>query len=140
MSDTRWKVYKFGGSSLADASCFERVARILSERTEPRIGVVVSAMAGMTDDLFRLRARDDEQSDDLQRIGTRYSQVSSQLVAGDDLTRLLAEWDTDAAAITALLQTAEQGGASGQRNRDIIAGYGEIWSARLLAAHLAQRL
>lgn len=140
MSDTRWKIHKFGGSSLTDASCFERVARILSERPEPRIGVVVSAMAGTTDDLFRLRARDDQHSHDLQLIGARYSKVSSQLVAENDLNRLLAEWEADAAAIKTLLQTAEQGGATEQRSRDIIAGYGEIWSARLLAAHLAQRL
>ena len=52
----RWKIHKFGGSSLADADCFRRVAAILTDQTETSIGAVVSAMAGMTDKLLQLTA------------------------------------------------------------------------------------
>ncbi len=63
MADNRWKIHKFGGSSLADAECFRRVAGILLDCDEARLGVVVSAMGGMTDaliDLAILAERDDE--------------------------------------------------------------------------------
>ena len=52
MTDNRWKIHKFGGSSLADADCFRRVAGIILARDDARLGVVVSAMAGMTDALI----------------------------------------------------------------------------------------
>ena len=55
-------MHKFGGSSLADADCFRRVAGIILDNDESRLGVVVSAMGGMTDaliDLAVLAERDD---------------------------------------------------------------------------------
>ena len=54
MTDNRWKIHKFGGSSLADAACFRRVAGIILELPDTRLGVVVSAMGGMTDALINL--------------------------------------------------------------------------------------
>ncbi|MCH8308606.1 MAG: hypothetical protein IH930_10770, partial [Proteobacteria bacterium] len=53
MAQNRWKIHKFGGSSLADADGFRRVAAILTDQTEASIGAVVSAMAGMTDEPLR---------------------------------------------------------------------------------------
>jgi len=44
-----WKIHKFGGSSLADADCFRRVARLLLAYSDNRMGIVVSAMGGITD-------------------------------------------------------------------------------------------
>ena len=71
------KVHKFGGSSLADAACFRRVADILKARAGDRLVVVVSAMGGMTDKLLRLVAmaeRDDSGfTTELNEIGERYS-------------------------------------------------------------------
>ena len=56
MSGPVWKIHKFGGSSLADATCFERVAGIMLDIPDSRIGVVVSAMGGMTNALLALCA------------------------------------------------------------------------------------
>ncbi len=36
MAQKRWKIHKFGGSSLADADCFRRVAAILTDQPEAR--------------------------------------------------------------------------------------------------------
>jgi aspartokinase/homoserine dehydrogenase 1 len=95
----------------------------------------------MTDDLIRLPDSSGGSSDGLLAIGTRYSNVAASLVSGDELDRLLADWRADAEAIEALLRPASGHDATHeQRNRDIVAGYGEIWSARLLAAHLEERL
>ena len=54
MSGSRFKIHKFGGSSLADAECIARVGRIVGAMPDARIGVVVSAMGGMTDQLLGL--------------------------------------------------------------------------------------
>ncbi len=79
MSNNPWKIHKFGGSSLADADCFSRVAALLLDFADDRLAVVVSAMAGMTDALLSLTVLA-EQNDDgnaqLRRIGEHYSETA----------------------------------------------------------------
>ena len=49
-----WVVYKFGGSSVANAECFDRVATIVESQSNRRIAVVLSACKGVTDGLLKL--------------------------------------------------------------------------------------
>jgi aspartokinase/homoserine dehydrogenase 1 len=49
LPERRWKIHKFGGSSVADAACFRRVGEIIASQRDERLGVVVSAMRGVTD-------------------------------------------------------------------------------------------
>ena len=109
-----------------------------------KVGVVVSAMRGMTDNLLRLSLlaeRDDSgYGAELQEIGQRYSATAKDLVAGDGQVRLLEQWAQDAKDIEDILQAIAVVKSAPQRTRDIVAGYGEIWSARLLAAYLEQKL
>jgi aspartokinase/homoserine dehydrogenase 1 len=144
VSGKHWKIHKFGGSSLADASCFVRVGDIVAAMKDEQIGVVVSAMRGMTDTLIHLSLlaeRDDSSySAALQEIGQRYSTTAKDLLSGDRLVRLLEQWDQDAKDIEDILQAVAVVKSAPQRTRDIVAGYGEIWSARLLAAYLEQQL
>ena len=58
-----WVVHKFGGSSVADADCFKRVANILETLPPGRLGVVLSACRGVTDGLLGLVARAEAQDD-----------------------------------------------------------------------------
>ena len=51
MADSHWTVHKFGGSSVADAECFRRVAQIV-EAGGARQAVVLSACRGVTDALL----------------------------------------------------------------------------------------
>ena len=53
-ADNKWMVHKFGGTSVADATCFRRVAELIRSQPGPRQAVVVSAMGGMTNDLLAL--------------------------------------------------------------------------------------
>ena len=144
MSGTQFKIHKFGGSSLTDAGCIAGVGRIVAGMTDEKIGVVVSAMGGMTDQLLDLVAtaeRDDEGFvAALHDIGRRYSDTAAELVSADGLDSLLHLWSEDAEDIAENLTAIAVAKAAPQRARDIIAGYGEIWSARLLAAHLGQEL
>ena len=143
MAQIRWKIHKFGGSSLADADCFRRVAAILTDQTETSIGAVVSAMAGMTDKLLHLTALA-EQNDpgftaELHRIGERYANTARELVKSEALVGLLDLWGQDAADIEDILRSIALAKSAPQRSRDVVAGYGEIWSARLLAGLLEQQ-
>ena len=140
MAKNRWKIHKFGGSSLVDADCFRRVATILIDQPESSIGAVVSAMGGMTDKLLRLAilAEQDDSSftSELHLIGDRYAGTARELVEGDALVGLLDLWGQDAADIEDILRSIALVKSAPQRSRDVVAGYGEIWSARLLASLL----
>ena len=142
MTQSRFSIHKFGGSSLADAACFRRVAGILLGLDEKRVGVVVSAMGGMTDALFHLSVlaerNDDTFEKELAVIGERYADVANELLEAESRVRLLDAWQTDADDILDLLRAIALVRSAPQRSRDVIAGYGEIWSARLLAALLEQ--
>ena len=58
-----WVVHKFGGSSVADADCFRKVATILEAAPPGRLGVVLSACRGVTDALLRLVALAERQDE-----------------------------------------------------------------------------
>ncbi len=143
MSADNWKIHKFGGTSLADADCFRRVADILLNQDDSRQGVVVSAMGGMTDALLDLTELA-EQGDSgyeagLEAIGDRYAGAARDLLEVDALVPILNTWSKDSQDIRDVLHAAALVRSAPQRSRDVVAGYGEIWSARLLAAFLGQQ-
>ena len=137
-----WKIHKFGGSSLADTACFRRVGNQLLDYSDERIGVVVSAMGGMTDALLHLvglAEQDDANfAGELEAVGDRYISTAKDLVDGGARVGVLDAWSRDADDIKDVLKAIALVKSAPQRSRDVIAGYGEIWSARLLAAYLGQ--
>jgi len=141
VAKNRWKMHKFGGSSLADADCFRRVAGLILDRRDDRIGVVVSAMGGMTDallNLAQLAERDDDTYEaELNAIGERYSETTRELIDGEHRVAVLDAWSKDADDVRDVLKAIALVKSAPQRSRDVVAGYGEIWSARLLAAVFA---
>ncbi len=143
VAQNRWAIHKFGGSSLADADCFRRVAGLILEQSEVRVGVVVSAMGGMTDaliDLAILAEQDDSRFETrLNTIGERYADTANELLDGDARISVLDAWAADAEDIVDVLKAIALVKSAPQRSRDVVAGYGEIWSARLLAAYLGQQ-
>ena len=142
MAEERWKIHKFGGSSLADAACFRRVASIVLEMPDARLGIVVSAMGGMTDALINLAILAERDDDgyiaELDAIGERYAATAAELLQADSRVELLDAWSADARDLRDVLRAVALVRSAPQRSRDIVAGYGEIWSARLLAAFLGQ--
>jgi aspartokinase/homoserine dehydrogenase 1 len=144
VATNHWQIHKFGGSSLKDAECFRIVADIIAERPNDTLGVIVSAMGGMTDNLLHLSTlaeRDDNGFvAELQQVGERYSTTARALVDGSDLVTLLDQWGQDASEIEHILTDVARAKSAPQRTRDIVAGFGEIWSARLLATYLGKRL
>ena len=137
-------VHKFGGTSLADASCVHCVADIVAARPEPRRIVVVSAMGGVTNALVRAvelaGARDAagyrRLLDDLER---KHRETLVALVPAAAAREVGESIDKDLADIRDVLHATTLLRRPSRETLDLVSGYGEIWSARMLAAHLIAR-
>ena len=139
-----WSVHKFGGSSLADSALIRRAAdRILEQPESNRTAVVVSAMGGVTDELLRLLnvARDvkDVWEQPLRELGDRYITTLAEICPSETqpaLTRHIEEGLTD---LEHLFQSVRLIGGTPIQASELVTGYGELWCAPLLAAHLVGR-
>jgi aspartokinase/homoserine dehydrogenase 1 len=133
-----WTVHKFGGTSVADASCIRRVAGIIGG--QPRgnsLAVVVSAMKGVTDDLLGLvdkAAKRQPVEPTLQALRARHEKANVELLGAVGSKPIMAELDKDLADIDSILKALALVRAASHRSRDLVSGYGEIWSARQIAA------
>ncbi len=142
MTKPRWKVHKFGGSSLADAACFRRVADIVRSQPARPLGIVVSAMRGMTDALLALADSAQREGADFDgaigSLGRRYAEAAGDLLSAAAAEEIIASWERDAADLSDLLKAVALVHIADQRSKDVAAGFGELWSARLLAAYLSE--
>ncbi|MEM7764218.1 MAG: bifunctional aspartate kinase/homoserine dehydrogenase I [Pseudomonadota bacterium] len=140
-----WHVHKFGGTSLADADCCRRVDALVG-RFEPhhRAAIVVSAMGGMTDQLLAVAnlAQSDMAASDELLLGlqSRYEAACGCLLDVKNRGAVLDAWRQDRDDIRDLVQAINLMGSAAQRTHDVISGYGEIWSSRLMAALLQQSM
>jgi aspartokinase/homoserine dehydrogenase 1 len=138
-----WVVHKFGGSSVADADCFKRVANILETLPPGRLGVVLSACRGVTDGLLGLVSRAEAQDDgwrgDLDALRARHNTIAESLLSADARQLYMAGFDRDRHDIEGILHTVKLTRSAAQNVRDLIAGYGEIWSTKLFREFFAAR-
>jgi aspartokinase/homoserine dehydrogenase 1 len=136
-----WRVHKFGGSSVADAACMERVARIIEDDPRPRVAAVLSACRGVTDALLTLvkRATDNDDERGLDAIRERHVEIARTLLDTSAADEYLAELTADCRDITGILQTVRLIREASPVVSDLVAGFGEIWSTRLFSRYLAAR-
>ncbi len=138
-----WVVHKFGGSSVADAECFKRVANILENLPPGPLGVVLSACRGVTDGLLGLVARAEAQDDawrgDLDAIRTRHNTIAEAILSPEARALYMAGFDRDRHDIEGILHTVKLTRSAAQNVRDLIAGYGEIWSTKLFREFFSSR-
>lgn len=142
MAKSSWTVHKFGGSSVADADCFRRVADIVGQ-AGPNQAVVLSACKGVTDGLLDLVALAEQQDiafdARLNEIRERHIQIAESVLRPGGAAAYIAELKSDCRDILGILQTVKQIRAAAQNVRDLISGYGEIWSTRLFSVLLRER-
>jgi aspartokinase/homoserine dehydrogenase 1 len=137
-------VHKFGGTSLADADCIRRVAEILIARPEAQRAAVVSAMGGVTNSLVRVvhlaAARDSAgYAELLTELEERHRETIASLVSDGTARQLGAQIERDLADIRDVLHATTLLRRYSRETLDLVSGYGEIWSARMLSAHLLDR-
>ena len=136
----RWIVQKFGGTSLADAAAYRRVAEILIQGEVRPQAVVVSAMSGVTDALIGLVAvantDDGDYHEALQTLSKRVVGIVYGLLPTEAAKELETGIESDLEDIGDLLRAIRLIRFTPAPVTDLVSGYGEVWSARLLAAHL----
>jgi len=138
-----WTVHKFGGTSVADASCIRRVAGIIGGQSrDNNLAVVVSAMKGVTDELLGLvdkAAKRQPVDTTLKALRARHEKANVELL-GAGAAPIMEAFDKDLADIESILKALALVRAASNRSRDLVSGYGEIWSARQIAAFFTKEL
>ena len=136
-----WTVHKFGGTSLADAACFRRVADIVVSQPEGNLAVVVSAIGGVTDLLLGLidqASNDQPVAASIEELRSRYQGMVAELISENRANELLRQFTDELEDIDSVLKALSVVKAASDGSRDLVAGFGELWSARLLAALLEE--
>lgn len=125
-------VHKFGGSSLANAERFMSVARLLTHGEEL---VVVSALEGVTSQLQQAldEARHGQYQPILKQLLKQHETLIQHLQLEDQCLEILKH---DIEHIHEILQAIAHAGFYEKNIQQHILGYGELWSAHLLAAYL----
>jgi len=138
-----WVVHKFGGSSVADADCFRRVADIIESQPPGRLGVVLSACRGVTDGLLKLITLAEQQSEsyraELAKLRVRHATIAETLLRPESARLFLAGFDRDCHDLEGILHTVRLTRAAARNVSDLIAGYGELWSTKLFHRYFEER-
>lgn len=150
-------VHKFGGSSLANASCFLQVARVLENvRTSEESSevnsmpcrriVVVSAVGGVTNTLENTircamtRDRDEHYLEILENLRETHESLAMELLSSSEAKQpFLATLSSSMKDLKDLLRAVFISRSASDAMHDLILGYGELWAAQLLWALLREQ-
>lgn len=131
------QLHKFGGSSLADVRCYQRVASIMMEYSRPGDLMVVSAAGSTTNQLIswlKLSQSDRLSAHQVQQALRRYqSELINGLLPAEIAEPMIAGFIHDLEKLAMLLDGKITDAVYAE-----VVGHGEIWSARLMAAVLNQ--
>ncbi|CAN0058261.1 unnamed protein product [Pylaiella littoralis] len=148
--DTPWMVNKFGGTSVASAEAMRMVKDIIMGQVDKRgdagkMAVVVSAMGGkpkVTDLLLNsvsLAAAGHKAGAEtvLATIRAKHAQAIEQLgLLAEDRDRIIAVVDSDLSDIRVLLKAVHLMRLEDPKMRELVSGFGEVWSSQVLCALL----
>ncbi|WP_454441652.1 bifunctional aspartate kinase/homoserine dehydrogenase II [Vibrio bathopelagicus] len=130
------QLHKFGGSSLANPECYQRVVNILREYSSATDLVVVSAAGKTTNRLIEFVEALDKDGriahECLQTLRQFQLELIEALLEGEvasQLTATIQQEFTALGELTAPLSEAQKAQ---------VLGHGEVWSSRLLATLLCQ--
>ncbi len=134
MTGTR-QLHKFGGSSLADPECYQRVATIVAEYSQSDDLIVVSAAGDTTNQLINWLSALDKDGRVAHECLMNLRQFQTDLIETllDEPSMLLEQLYSEISAIGDMkspLTLAQQAK---------VLGHGEVWSCRLLSALLTQQ-
>ena len=137
-------VMKFGGTSVEDAKAIDRVASIVQGRLAQQPVVVVSAMAKVTDTLLTMAkaAGAGERKTALKlcrSLQERHYNAASELLGTALFTEFHSEIGADFESLDELLRGISAVGEITPRTTDHVAAFGEMLSAKIVAAALAAR-
>lgn len=136
-----WCVHKFGGTSVGNSERYKTVAGLLrSVKTQPRMAVVVSAIKGTTDHLIELtqlaRQQNPEWKVKLHDIKDLHYRTLKALVNEKLFDRVWQALEGDFSKVEEILLSITLVRSVSEPVVEMISGFGEVWSAQLLNAHL----
>jgi aspartokinase/homoserine dehydrogenase 1 len=121
----------------------ERVAQIIENDPAQRKAIVLSACRGVTDALLSLvrlaETGDPELEDRLEDLRQRHIGIAAALLDGQLYDDFIVDLDQDCHDIGGILQTVRLVRNASTTMRDLISGYGELWSTRLFERLLRRR-
>jgi aspartokinase/homoserine dehydrogenase 1 len=120
----------------------QRVAAILEADPAPCLAVVLSAARGVTDALLNLIAAAERQEDvaqGLEAVRNRHVDIATELCDPHNASEFIHQLDADCRDIASILHGVKLTRAASGKTRDLVAGFGEIWSTRLFARYLGGR-
>jgi aspartokinase/homoserine dehydrogenase 2 len=131
------QLHKFGGSSLANPECYQRVVSILKEYSAENDLVVVSAAGKTTNRLIEFLEGLDKDGriahEALQSLRQFQAELVEALLQGEAQTQLLASLQDEFSTLAELTAPLTE------TQKAAVLGHGEVWSSRLLAALLSQQ-
>ena len=130
-------LHKFGGSSLADADGYRRVAHILLTQGHANDMVVVSAAGKSTNKLYQLIELQHSRrlwQQALQELIEYQQQLAENLLDNATARDFREKLSTDSMELASLL--SQEWLTEFDKNQ--LVAFGESWSSRLLAAYLTQ--
>ena len=136
-------VMKFGGTSVEDAAAIRRLISIVQSRLDAQPVIVVSALAGVTDQL--LEAGNAAATGHLgsalatvRDIYVRHEELADSLVDDSAYSALDRELRGEVRALESLLHDLESSRKLDLRSQDHLLGFGECFSSRLVKQALCE--
>jgi aspartokinase/homoserine dehydrogenase 1 len=136
-SHGNYQAHKFGGSSLANAERFIALKSLLSGQNEI---IVVSATQGTTSILQALldtAKKGDSFIDSLTELENTHLTLANTLLSHHHFENIQATIKKDCGEIKDILHAAQLTGAFSKETQELILGYGECWSAKILTTYLS---
>jgi aspartokinase/homoserine dehydrogenase 1 len=133
-----YSVHKFGGTSVANAERFAALRSLLSCQNEV---IVVSAIQGTTSALQHMlddaRAHQDFLNE-LSILEEVHIALANALLTAKNYAEIITVLKKDFAEIKDILHAVELTGSYSKEIQNLILGYGELWSAKILAFYLGE--
>jgi aspartate kinase len=134
-------VMKFGGTSLEDAAAIRRACQLVRRRSQLRPALVVSALAGVTDQLMNLgwaaaEGRPDSARESLQLLRQRHETVAGGLLDGEEYSALCQEFAVEFGELENAVNCVAAEKAFTPQSQDRLLGGGEWLSSKLVHAAL----
>jgi len=139
MPQKNLQLHKFGGSSLADAECFQQVKTLLNKQ---HAIVVVSATQGTTSAIQTLldqAVSHQPVEAGLSKLQQHHLELANSLLSTDHAKNFIKQLQKDCDDIQAILHAVQLAGDYSPQAQDLLLGYGEQWSAQLLCDMLGDQ-
>lgn len=137
------KVFKFGGTSVANAENIKKVKNVVSKSGEGRIVVVVSAFGGCTDLLLNAlklaSEKDLDYENSLNEIEKRHLVAVKSLFKVDSQSSILSTVKSELNNLETLIEGAFLIGESTPKLSDKVVGYGELLSSYIISEYFKSK-